>query len=101
VPLRKAPRTYRTRKDHFEGVWDEIRLRLELNPELSPVALLKWLIDKYPGKFKANQVRTLQRRISDWRYQQQGQDQKLKEIMFSREFQDPLAETLETDVFVS
>ena len=100
IDLRKAPRTWRTRKDPFEGVWDEIRLRLELNPESSPKALLNWLIDKYPGEFKANHVRTLQRRISEWRNLQEGQGEKLRAIMLSEKTQESLTETLEEEIFV-
>lgn len=95
IDLRKVPRTWRTRKDPFKDVWPEIRLRLELNPEHSPLALLTGLIDKYPGKFKTNQVRTLQRRISDWQKEQQGQDCKLREIMLSQDVQTPSLESLE------
>ena len=83
--LRKAPRTWRTRKDAFEDVWSEVRLRLELNTEYSPAALLDWLIEKYPGKFNKNQVRTLQRRIANWRSQQQSQVEKLREIMVNEQ----------------
>lgn len=94
VDLRKAPRTWRTRKDSFEDVWDEVRLRLELNPEYSPMAILKWLIEKYPEKFKQNHIRTLQRRISDWRSQQQSQEDKLKTIMLDNKPQKLQVELL-------
>ncbi len=81
VDLRKVPRSWRTRKDPFEEVWDEVRLRLELKPEDSPKNLLSWLIEKYPKKFKQGHLRTLQRRICDWRFQQRDQEEKLRALM--------------------
>jgi hypothetical protein len=59
----KKPRDWRTRKDTFERVWDEIKLKLELNPEQTAKALLNGLIVKYPSEFKLGHLRTLQRRV--------------------------------------
>lgn len=78
---RKGPRNYRTRKDPFERVWDEIKLRLELNPEVSPKALLDDLIVKYPNDYKLSHLRTLQRRVSRWCSEQLDQEARLKAIM--------------------
>ena len=64
-----VPRTWRTRADPFEDVWDEIRARLESSPELTAKALLKGLQLNYPGQFGHGQLRTLQRRVSEWRRQ--------------------------------
>jgi len=47
----KRPRDCRTRKDPFERVWAEIKLKLELNPEQAAKALLEGLIAKYPDDF--------------------------------------------------
>jgi hypothetical protein len=80
--LRKSPRTWRTRKDPFENVWDEIRLRLELMPEMAAKAIVQWLIDKYPDQFSLGQTRTLQRRIAQWRQSQQNQEAQLRALMF-------------------
>lgn len=81
--LRKAPCTWRTRKDPFENTWDEIRLRLELTPETTAKAIVEWLMDKYPSQFTLGQTRTLQRRIAEWRQSQQSQEERLRELMFS------------------
>ena len=62
-----APRTWRTRKDPFVAIWGEIQLRLELNPGLSAAEFLNELIDKYPNQYSKKYIRTLQRRISEWR----------------------------------
>ena len=80
---RKGPRNYSTRKDPFERVWDEIKLKLELNPEMSPKALLDGLMAKYPNDYKPSHLRTLQRRISHWRNEQHDQEAKLRTIMLT------------------
>jgi Integrase core domain len=61
------PRTWRTHKDPFEGVWPEILLWLQQEPEATAKSLFERLGQKYPGRFPAGQLRTLQRRIRDWR----------------------------------
>ncbi len=80
---RKAPRTWRTRKDPFEHVWDEVRLRLELVPEITATSIIEWLMRKYPGQFTLGQTRTLQRRMANWRQEQQSQEDKLRVLMSS------------------
>jgi hypothetical protein len=65
-----APRTWRTRKDPFEHVWAKIKLRLELNPQCGAKALLDELMKEDPDKIQLDKLRTLQRRIADWRKQQ-------------------------------
>jgi hypothetical protein len=83
VDLRRAPRTWRTRKDPFENVWDEIRLRLELIPETTARTVIQWLMEKYPSQFSAGQTRTLQRRIAQWRKEQESQEEKLRALMIN------------------
>jgi len=77
----KRPRDWRTRKDPFEKVWDEIKLKLELGPEKTAKALLDGLIVKYPADFKPCHLRTLQRKVSHWRRSQLDQEKRLREIM--------------------
>jgi len=84
---RKGPRNYKTRKDPFERVWDEIKLKLELNPEVSPKALLDGLILKYPDNYKPNHLRTLQRRVAHWQAEQLTHETQLREIMLANEAQ--------------
>jgi hypothetical protein len=62
-----GPRTYRTRPDPFADVMAEIQQRLETTPELSARQLLGELQVRYPGKFPDGQLRTLQRRVTEWR----------------------------------
>src|SRR5262249_52860031 len=45
------PRTWRTRKDPYEGVWPELLLWLQEDPEATAKALLERLDQKYPGRF--------------------------------------------------
>jgi len=70
-PTKKAaPRTWRTRADPFDEIWSHIRLQLELNPECTAKFLLDNLIKEQPGQYNINLLRTLQRRVADWRLQQ-------------------------------
>ena len=63
----KAPRTWRTRKDPFEGVWCEVLGWLQENPDASAVALFGRLQSTYPDRFERAHLRTLQRRVQQWR----------------------------------
>ena len=64
----KSERTHRTREDPFETVWpDEIEKMLEKDHGLSGTMIFEYLLEKYPGKFQEGQLRTLQRKIKDWR----------------------------------
>lgn len=48
-------------------MWFEILQWLENNPEATAKSLLERLHEKYPGRFPEGQLRTLQRRIREWR----------------------------------
>ena len=61
------PRDWRTRKDPFEKVWPEILLWLQEDPDANAKSLLDRLDKKYPGQFPEGQLRTLQRRVREWR----------------------------------
>ncbi len=63
-----ASRKYRTRKDPFNGLFEEhIVPKLELEPLLQPITLLEVLEEVAPGQFDRSHLRTLQRRIKRWR----------------------------------
>ena len=62
-----TPRQWRTRKDPFEMVWPEILLWLQAEPDATAKSLFLRLCRKYPGQFQDGQLRTLQRRIRQWR----------------------------------
>ena len=63
----KKERTWRTRPDPFEDIWDEIREKLAVNPGLEAKTIFDDLQARLPGKFSDGQLRTLQRRIKRWR----------------------------------
>jgi len=63
----RQPRAWRTRKDPFESAWPEILLWLQEQPEATAKSLLERLHRQYPGRFPEGQLRTLQRRIREWR----------------------------------
>jgi Integrase core domain len=81
IDYRKMPRTWRTRKDPFKNSWDEIRLRLEIMPELTAKQVIEWLINKYGNEYSLGQTRTLQRRIAEWHHQQENHEEKLRNLM--------------------
>lgn len=60
-------RSYRTREDPFVNVWPELLIWLQKEPDASAKVLFDRLQMKYPKSFNDGQLRTLQRRIKDWR----------------------------------
>ena len=62
------PRTWRTRKDPFDGCWSEVLTWLEKEPDITAKSLFARLQSEYPGVFTDGQLRTLQRRVRDWRH---------------------------------
>ena len=78
----KQDHTWRTRKDPFQDVWDEIQSKLSLNPGLEAKTLFDDLQRCYPGRFSDGQLRTLQRRVKVWRAQKGHH----KEVFFSQTY---------------
>lgn len=64
---RKTERDWRTKPDPFEGFWPEVEAKLKEAPELEAKALFEWMTERHPGIFQEGQVRTLQRRVQQWR----------------------------------
>ena len=65
----RKERSWRTRPDAFSGLWDEEivpLLRRDAREKLQATVLLEWLDERYPGRFNASHLRTLQRRLRDW-----------------------------------
>src|SRR5687768_13943943 len=67
LPSEHLSRTWRTRADPFDGVWEEILARIDAHPGLEAKTLFEALQRERPGEFADGQVRTLQRRIKRWR----------------------------------
>ena len=63
----RAPRHWRTRKDPFEGVWGDVLVWLQVEPDAADKALIARLESKLPERFTAAQLRTMQRRVKEWR----------------------------------
>jgi len=63
----RVEHNWKTRKDPYEDVWDEIRMKLEANPGFQAKTLFKDLQRRYPGRFSDGQLRTLQRKVKRWR----------------------------------
>ena len=81
---RRNRRGWRTRPDPFDDVWERDVAPLLLSDpdgELSATTILEWLDERYPGRFGRSQLRTLQRRIRDFRALR-GPD---KEVYFQQE----------------
>lgn len=74
------PRSYRTHRDVFEVDWPEIEEMLRDAPELEAKALFEWLCESKPGKYRAGQLRTFQRRVERWRGLNQSQIASLDQI---------------------
>lgn len=72
----KAPMEWRTRVDPFERDWPLVMARLEDAPELESKTLFEWLQSRDPERYEAGQLRTLQRRVRQWRAQQ-GPDRRV------------------------
>jgi hypothetical protein len=63
----RPARAWRTRIDAFAEVWPEMSGWLETDPDLNGVDLLAQLQNAYPARFPDSLLRTLQRRLADWR----------------------------------
>ena len=67
---RPQERHWRTRTDPFDGIWaEEIEplLEGEAASRLKATTIIEWLEERHPGRFSASQLRTLQRRLHEWR----------------------------------
>ena len=58
---------WRTRPDPFADAWPQVEEQLTLNPGLEAQTLFAWLQRQHPGRFADGQLRTLQRRLKQWR----------------------------------
>ena len=65
----KPPRYWRTRKDPFETAWPTIQQWLEVDPDQTGRDLFERLQHQRPGVYPNGELRTLQRRLKEWRSQ--------------------------------
>lgn len=81
-PQRGKPRHWRTREDPYAEVWEsEIIPLLEKEPQLRPTTIFEHLQEKYPSKYDGSKLRTLQKRVREWKAVH-GPEQ---EVMFAQE----------------
>lgn len=76
----KPDRSWRTRADPFGEVWESVRELAEANPGLEAKTVFEALQREYPGRFADGQLRTLQRRMRQWR----GMEGPAKEVFFAQ-----------------
>lgn len=62
-----GPRTWRTRVDPFADVWEEVTVWLTAQPERTARSVFAELRARAPDRYPPGQLRTLQRRVHDWR----------------------------------
>jgi hypothetical protein len=63
----ESPERWRTRPDPFAGVWEAVRGLLENSPGLEAKTVFEHLQRLHPGRFQNGQLRTLQRKVKQWR----------------------------------
>ena len=61
------PHDWQTRKDPFEGVWEEVTSWLEARPELTAAEIFRDLQRRYPERWRETQARTLRRGVQKLR----------------------------------
>ena len=86
LPSQRESRHWRTRTDPLSEVWlEEVVPMLESAPSLMAVTLLEELQRRYPKRFPDSVLRTLQRRVSQWRAEHGDE----REIYFAQEHPPP------------
>lgn len=66
-PTSKPRRHWRTRTDPFVDVWPRVCEWLDAEPDRTGEEILRRLQGEQPGRFTEGQLRTLQRRVKEWR----------------------------------
>jgi len=84
-------RSWRTRRDVFAQDWSDIEKMLRDAPTLESKTIFEDLQMRRPGIYQDGQLRTLQRKIRDWR----AKDGPAKEVFFSQEHRP--GEAMQTD----
>src|SRR5574337_378391 len=68
LPSQSPPRSWRTRCDPLADIWDaELVPLLRGDAQLNAVTLLEEMQRRHPGEYGAGILRTLQRRVRQWR----------------------------------
>lgn len=81
-PKCHQPHALRTRRDPLAEVWqNDLVPLLQRAPALRPMTLWEYLQKKYPGQYPRSVMRTLQRRVQQWK----ATEGPAKEVMFCQE----------------
>jgi transposase InsO family protein len=82
LPSQRPPRHWRTRADPLSQVWDaEVVPMLSAAPALMAVTVLEELQRRHPERFGESVLRTLQRRVRQWRAENGDE----REVFFAQE----------------
>lgn len=87
----KKPHDWRTREDPFAVDWPQIETMLHEAPELEATTIFEHLLAKEPEGYEPGQLRTLQRRVRQWRAQHGPE----REVFFAQEHRP--GEAMQTD----
>jgi hypothetical protein len=77
----QAKHTWRTRPDPLASIWPQAEAMLRQAPELEAKTLLEHFAGREPWNLSERHLRTLQRRVAQWRLQN-GPD---KEVFFAQD----------------
>ena len=64
----EGARSWRTREDPFMAVWPDVLSWLEAAPDITAKELFERVQKEHPGQYPDSQLRTLQRRVREWRH---------------------------------
>ena len=67
LPSQQKEKPLRSYSNPFEAHWDKVTGMLETSPELEARTILSYLVEMYPEHYRLNQIRSLQRRLKEWR----------------------------------
>jgi hypothetical protein len=82
LPSQRPSRQWRTREDPLSAVWDaEVVPLLKADAGLNAVTLLEELQRRHPGQYPPGVLRTLQRRLRQWRAMHGAE----REVYFAQE----------------
>ncbi len=80
--IKDKERDWRTREDPLASVWDTLLApMLKAKPMLKAMTLLEFLQSTYPGEYEDTLLRTMQRRVKQWR----ALEGPNKEVMFRQQ----------------
>ena len=63
----RSSRHWRTRQYPFKGVWADVLVWLQAEPDATGKALMARLQSEHPDRFREAQLRTMQRQVKEWR----------------------------------